>query len=368
LSEPGFDAQGVALTTIDLSMAGRLPTSPDQFWRDALDRVRQLPDVEAASLARVPPGGWEGIGVGGIEVTDHPARLAGFNPSWNIVAPGYFATLRIPVLRGRDFSPADTAQSPRVVIIAESLGRRCWPGEAPTGKYVTLVTLNPQTSRWDKHPALVVGVVGDIKSSSLIDGFANPYVYLPVAQIANTDFAKTMTIVTRSRHPGITLQAQMDRTIRDIDPDLVAAQAVSLADAVNLGLAPQRALATATGGLGLVGLLLASIGIYGVMAYNVTRRRREIGIRMALGASRAAIVWIVVRQAAWIVASGTLLGLGLATALGRGLSVFVYGLQAAHAPTLIATALLITAVSGLACYVPTQRAVGVEPMRSLRTE
>lgn len=367
LSEPGFEPQGVALTTIDLSMAGHIPVSAGEFWRDALDRVGRLPGVEAAALARVPPGGWEGIGLGGVDVADHPGRLAGFSPSWNIVGPGYFAALRIPIHRGRDFSRADTAQSPLVVIIAAALAKRSWPGEDATGRYLTLSTFNLQTSQWEKKDALVVGVVGDIKSSSLIDGFAEPYVYLPLAQ-ANTDFTKTMTIVTRSRSPGITLQAQIERAIRDIDPDLVAAQAVSLADAIRLGLAPQRALATAAGSLGLVGLLLASIGIYGVIAYNIARRRREIGIRMALGASRAAIVWIVVRQAAWVVAVGIILGLSLATGLGRGLSVFFYGLQATHAATFLVTASIVATVSSLACYVPTRHAIGVEPSQALRTD
>jgi predicted permease len=358
----------VTLTTIDLSMAGRIPAAPGEFWHDALDRVRRLPGVEAASLARVPPGGWEGIGLGGVDVTDHPGRLAGFSPSWNIVEPGYFAALRIPIQRGRDFSPADSADSPPVVIIAASLARRCWPAEEATGRYLTLSTLDPQTSRWQKTVALVVGVVGDIKSSSLIDGFAEPYVYLPLAQIANTDFTKTMTIVTRSRNPGVTLQTRIERAIRDIDPDLVAAQAVSLDDAIRLGLAPQRALATAAGGLGVVGLLLASIGVYGVMAYNVACRRREIGIRMALGAPRVAIVWIVARQAAWIVAAGTILGLALTTALGRGLSVFLYGLQAAHTTTFVVTLAIVATVSGVACYVPTRQAIGVEPLQALRTD
>jgi predicted permease len=368
LSEPGFEPQGVALTTIDLSMAARMPAVPDEFWRDALERVRRLPGVDTASIARVPPGGWEGIGLGGVDVTDHPGRLLGFSPSWNIVAPGFFATLKIPIYRGRDFSPADTAHSPPVVIIAASLARRCWPGEDAIGRYLTLSTVNPQTSRWEKHAALVVGIVGDIKSSTLIDGFAEPFVYVPVAQTANTDFAKTMTIVTRSRNPGIALHAQIERSIRDIDPDLVAAQAVSLADAIRFGLAPQRALATAAGALGIVGLLLASIGIYGVMAYDVARRRREIGIRLALGAPRAAIAWSIVRHAAWIVGAGTVIGLGLATALGRGLSVFLYGLQAAHAATFLVTVAIVVTVSALACYVPTRRAIGVEPLHALRTE
>lgn len=364
---PGFDPHGVTLTTFDLSMAGG-SLAADRFWRDALERVQRLPDVEAASLARVPPGGWEGIGLGGIDVPDHPGRLEGFSPSWNIVAPGYFAALRIPILRGRDFSQTDTADSPAVAIIADAVARRCWPGDNATGKYLTLSTYNPQTSRFEKRPALIVGVVGDIKSSSLIDGLAEPYVYLPVAQIAQTDFTKSLTIVTRSRHAGIRLQAQVERAIREIDPDLVAAQSDSLVEAIKFGLAPQRLLATVAGGLGLVGLLLASIGIYGVMAYTVAQRRREFGIRIALGAPRAAIVWIVLRQAMWIVTAGSVIGLSLATGVGEGLSAFLYGIPAAHAATFLGTVSVVAVASSVACYFPTRHAIGVEPLRALRTE
>jgi putative ABC transport system permease protein len=346
-------------------MAGHVPVAPDGFWRDAIERVRRLPDVEAASLARVPPGGWEGIGLGGIDVTDRPGRLSGFTPSWNIVAPGYFAALRIPMVNGRDFSAADTAQSPRVIVIAAGLARRCWPAEDAVGKYLMLSTFNPGTSRWEKRSAVVVGVVGDIKSSSLVDGLAEPFVYLPVAQVGNTDFIKTMTIVTRSRNTGIRLQAQVERAIREIDPDLVASESSSLADAIKFGLVPQRVLATATGVLGLAGLLLASIGVYGVMAYTVAQRRREFGIRIALGAPPAAIVWIVLRQGAWIVTAGCVIGLALTAVIGQGLSVFLYGLHVAHAATFLVTVSVVAIVSGAACYLPARHAVGLEPLRAL---
>ena len=127
-ADPGFDSRNVELTTIDLAMTGAPRPAGDGFWRDAVERVRRLPDVEAASVARVPPGGWEGIGLGGIEIPGGAGLPEDFSPSWNIVAPGYFETLRIPVLRGRDFAPTDTAGSPPVAIIAEALARRFWPG------------------------------------------------------------------------------------------------------------------------------------------------------------------------------------------------------------------------------------------------
>jgi predicted permease len=366
-ADPGFDARSVELTTIDLAMTGAARPAGDDFWRDAVARVRRLPDVEAASVARVPPGGWEGIGLGGVDMPGGASLPNDFSPSWNIVAPGYFETLRIPVLRGRDFAPTDTAGSPPVAIIADAIARRFWPGQGAVGRYLTFSTFDPQASRTEKRPVLVIGVVGDIKSTSLIDGLADPYIYLPVAQTVDPGFTSTMTLITRSRN-GTRLQLQVDRAMREIDPDLVAARSETLLEAIALGLGPQRLLAGVAGGLGLIGLALAAIGIHGVMAYAVTQRRREFGIRIALGAPLVGIVWMVLRQGLWIVTAGSVIGLGVATGIGRLLSVFLNGLPAFHLPTFVGILFLVAVVGALACYLPARRAIGREPLRALRSE
>src|SRR5262249_43994093 len=127
---PGFDARGVDVATLDLSVAEAQQSSHVAFWRTTIDRVRQMPTVQAASLARVPPGGWEGIGLGGVAPTDQAGSLEITSPAWNIVGTGYFATLRIPFIEGRDFAAEDVAGAPPVVILSEALARRFWPGQS----------------------------------------------------------------------------------------------------------------------------------------------------------------------------------------------------------------------------------------------
>jgi predicted permease len=366
--DPGFDPRGVDIATIDSSVAGGSSSDRPGLWQTVIDRVRQSPGVESASLARVPPGGLEGIGWGEVAPEDPRGTHPLFKPGWNIVDTGYFATLRIPLVAGRDFAPADTAASPLVVVVSEALAQRLWPGKSAIGQpmRLSIVTSDPGPVR---RVATVVGVAGDIRSSSLVDGLAEPYVYVPLAQSDAVAAGMTtqMSIVTRSR-AGTSLTGAMAALVQDVDQRLVLANAQSLPDAIALGLTPQRILATICGVMGLVAVLLASMGIYGVTAYTVALRRRELAIRLALGAPRARVVRMVFRQGSWLVASG--LGIGLALALGAGhvLSVFFYGLPAAHVPTLLGTAALFLAIGAAAAALPARTAVGEGWRQSLRDD
>jgi putative ABC transport system permease protein len=204
----------------------------------------------------------------------------------------------------------------------------------------------------------------------LIDGLAEPYVYLPLAQsdaIGSADMTATMSIVAR-RRGGRSLAAAMASVVQDIDQRLVLANAQSLTDAIALGLTPQRILATICGSMGLVALLLTSMGIYGVTAYTVALRRREFAIRLALGAPRARVVRMVFKQGTCLVAIG--LGVGLALAIGAGqvLSVFFYGLPATHVPTLLGTGALFLVIGAAASVVPAGQAVCEGWRRALRED
>ena len=252
-------------------MTGEALDDKAAFWRSLLDRMRQVPGVETASLARVPPGGWEGIGLGGVVPGDREGAEA-FSPAWNIVESGYFATLRIPLLEGRDFASNDTVGAAPVAIIGRSVARRLWPGQSAIGRSLRLPPVNASRGRNEQRLATVIGVVADIKSSSLIDGLAEPYVYLPVGQSDGMDLTGQMSIVARGRG-GVSLAPLMATLVQTIDPRLVLARTESLADAIALGLTPQRVVATVSGVMGLVALLLTSMGIYGVTAYAVTLRR-----------------------------------------------------------------------------------------------
>ena len=368
-ADPGFDSRGVDIATLDLSVTGEPKAGTAAFWRTVIDRVRQTPAVESASLARVPPGGFEGIGLGGVAPGDQPGTTDMFSPAWNIVDTGYFATLRIPIVAGRDFAPSDTNGAQPVVIVSETLARRFWPGQPAIGKPLRLAVFNARDRRAETRVSTVVGVAGNIRSSSLIDGLAEPYVYLPLAQsdALGSDMTTQMSIVARRRGDA-SLAAAMAIAVQDVDQRLVLARTESLVDSIALGLTPQRILATIGGVMGLVALLLASMGIYGVTAYTVALRRREFAIRLALGSPRARVVQMVFRQSTWLVAVG--LGIGLAVAIGVGqvLSAFLYGLPAAHMPTLLGTVTLFLAVGATASVVPAGQAVREGWRRALQEE
>jgi predicted permease len=368
-ADPGFDARSVDIATLDSSVAGEPKSRQTVFWRTVIDRVRQVPGVEGASLARVPPGGFEGIGLGGVAPGDQPATTEMFLPAWNIVDTRYFATLRIPIVAGRDFALTDTAGAPTVVIVSETLARRFWPGRPAIGKPLRFEVYNARDRRTEPRVSTVVGVAGNIRSSSLIDGLAEPYVYLPLAQsdVVGSDMTTQMSIVARRR--GATgLAAAMATLVQDIDQRLVLTRTESLAESIALGLTPQRVLASISGAMGLVALLLASMGIYGVTAYTVALRRREFAIRLALGAPRSRIIQMVFSQGTRLVAAGLGAGLALGMGVGQVLAVFFYGLPAAHLPTLLATVALFLAIGAAAAVVPAGQAVGEGWRRALQEE
>lgn len=366
-TNPGFDPRGVEIATIDLSMSGRDQSGTGPFWRDVSERVRRLPGVDAASLARVPPGGFEGIGMGGVSAGDAAVESEMFSPGWNIVDSAYFGALRIPILAGRDFTPGDSAGAPPVAIVSEAITRRFWPAQNAIGRPLTLATFNARSRRFERRSATLIGVVADIKSSSLVDGLAEPYVYLPVSQSQDSGMTSTMSIVLK--HKGErSVVAQLEAMLHDIDPTLVIVNTQRLSEAIALGLAPQRVLAAVAGTMGLVGLLLASMGIYGLTAYGIALRRRELGIRLALGAPRARVMWMVLRQGMRLVVLGGAIGLIIGTAATRVLSVFLYGLPAVHVPTFVATILLFMVVGGLACAIPASHAVRGDWRRALQEE
>lgn len=358
-ADPGFDPRRVDVATLDSSAAAEQRAGSSAYWEPLIDHVRQAPAVESASLARVPPGGFEGIGLGGVAPGDRSDSADSFGPAWNIVDIGYFATLRIPILSGRDFTPGDSAGAPAVVIVSDTLARRFWPGQPAIGKPLKLQVFNGGTHRAEARTATIVGIVGNIRSSSLIDGLAEPYVYVPLAQsetVASADMTTQMSIVARRRREA-SLAPVIAAIVQDTDQRLVLARAEPLDDAIALGLTPQRALATISGFMGLVALLLASMGIYGVTAYTVALRRREFAIRLALGASRARVILMVFRQGTWIVVVGLAIGVALAIGAGQVLSVFFYGLPAAHLPTLAGTVMLFIAVGATASVLPAGQAV-----------
>jgi predicted permease len=362
-ANPGFDARAVELATVDLSMGRYSAETGAAFWRALVERARQLPNVQSATLARVFPGGFEGIGLGGVSVPGvTQADGSRFLPvSWNIVEPGYFETLRIPLIAGRDFGPVDVRGGQSVAIVAESAARRFWPGRNAVGQVLYYHSRNRE------QPLLVVGVVGDVRSTSLIDGLADPFVYLPLQQHYASDLTSSMTLAVRSadgRSRGGDIRSLLD----SMDPNLTIVMSQTLGDSTALGLVPQRIIASLAGTLGLMGLMLAGIGIYGVIAYSVSRRTREFGIRIALGAPAARIVRSVLWRGIRLTVTGVGIGFVLAAAVTRALAGFMFGLPPMHIASFAGAAALFGLAGLVAGYLPARRATRIDPSISLRCE
>jgi predicted permease len=354
-TDQGFDARGVEVASIDLSMAGYTEVSGRQFAAELLDRLRRLPGVVSATLTdRVPGGPIQTDAVrrrgdaGLAEEHQVPA-------SWNLVEPGYFQTLRIPIVAGRDFTAADRAGTQPVAIVDETTARRYWPGEDAIGKYL------PPLS--EAAPRLVIGVVRDVKAPGRQSEMAVLVIYAPLQQ----RYRPALTMLARTR--GERMSGTIRALVASMDPDLPILAAHTLEERQTGPVVLQlRIAALVSGSVGLVGLLLASIGIYGVTAYSIGRRTREIGIRMTLGAQRADLVRMGLRQGMSLVATGAAIGLLLAAAGSRVLGRLLFGLPPLDPLTFGGAALLFAAIGLAACYMPIRRATHINPVEALRYE
>jgi len=271
-----------------------------------------------------------------------------------VTLPGFFQTLRIPLLAGRDFDATDTRDAPRVLIVDELLAKRHWPGQNPIGKEINQD--GPGQPWWR-----VIGVVGHVyRAGPQSEG--EPQLYLPYTQ--NTQ--STLSIVARGNGPATSLVQPLRAATRSLDPDLPIARLRPMSDLVSNAMARQRFNATLLGIFALTALLLASVGLYGVMAYVVSQRTREIGIRMALGGQPSAIRWSVLRQGVLVSLAGLVVGVVLSVAAARLLSGLLFGVQALDLPTYLGIGGLLLLVALLASYGPARRATRVDPLLALR--
>ena len=352
--DPGFDARGIELSELEQTIATSAPQLTPDTWMRALDSVRELPGIEGAAIARVAPGGFEGIGLGlGTGGSDD------FEADGNIVSPGYFATLRIPIIAGRDFAVGDNDNAVPVAIIGEGAARHFWPGEAGLGKYLS------QRVDGRERRYLVVGIVRDIKSTTLIDGISQSFVYIPVQQTKELHFISTMILVTRAAG-GRSLAAGVRERVETAVPQVAVARMQTLDESVAFGLTPVRVAGAIAAGLGAVGLILAAVGLYGVIAFTVTRQRREFGIRLAMGARPSDIFRMVLRQGLAIVSVGCAIGAVLAALVSRVLSGVVLDAAGLGSTPYVGAIALFLAVGLSACYGPARRAVSVDVLDALR--
>ncbi len=357
----GFDATRVEVVELDLAMGGYSLRSSAPVARDVLNAVRALPGVTDAALTTQLPGGRSRVGVfrpAGAPLTNRRSRVP---DDGTIVSPGYFSTLRIPILEGRDFAATDVDGAPLVAIVSEQAARRFWNGQSAIGKRLVL---GPWQARFgelvNEKELLVIGVVGEVRAQA--GERERPAVYLPL----NQHHATGLHVVARSRQRSIV--SDLRRAVAVIDANVPVVTAQTLDDALRTYQWPQRAAAFVSVSLGIVGLILVGIGIYGVTAYTVAARTREIGVRMALGAERSSVLRMVLGHCLGLVAAGSVIGLATSVAAISALRAVFFGFPSADLVS-FGSSVTIVVVAGLAaCAVPARRAIRVDPVTTLRCE
>ena len=368
--DPGFDPHGVELAFLDLSLSGYTETTGVEFAERVVERVRALPGVSDATLSAMMPLGMGRMGLGALSLpgaSSPPAGRRGPAPpgwldaDWHVVEPGFFKTMKLPLTSGRDFTAADRRGAPWVVIVNETAARRMWPNENPLGK-VLVHHVDRSGSADPTRPMTVIGVAKDAKYASLGER-ATAFVYVPNLQ----QYVPRTTIVARTVD-GRRIAADLRSVVSSMNPDVPIVLSQTLDDFVSVGLVPQRIAASVAASLGAVGLLLAALGIYGVTAYLVTSRTREIGIRLALGAQAQNVVTMVLRQGAMLTGIGTIVGLVLSAALSRLVASLLFGVGAIDPVTFAGSATMFAAVGLVACYAPARRASRIDATEALRHE
>jgi predicted permease len=356
--EPGFDQRNVEVISLDLSLAGYKDGTVQPFVHELTTRVADLPGVAAASAALDLPLDGDRVRLGGLRIpglTTVPGEES-FEADWNAVEPGYFRTLRMPLTLGRDFTELDVKGAQPVAIINEAFARRAWPGTNPIGQSIERLGGRKPV------PLTVVGVVPDATVVTL-EAEPGPFIYVPFAQ----DDILRVRLVVRSTG-GQTLIPQVRDLMREMNAYLPIDNAMTLAQLTSLETMPQRIAAAVAGTFGIVGALLAAIGLYGVTAYAVSRRTREIGIRIALGAAPYSVMRLVLVHALTLACTGVIVGSLLAALASHALASLLFGVPSFDALTFATSAALFVAMSLVASYVPARRAMRVNPLEALRAE
>ncbi len=365
--DPGFDSSGVLTLSAAVSRTKfSQPQEEFSFFQRVLERVRSLPGVVSAGLIDDIPFGGDGSHQP-IVVEGRPVVPASEQPEVDvaIISAGYVSALRIPILRGRDFTDSDVAGRPGAILISASLAKQFWPNQNPIGKHITL-SFFPDIARE------VVGVVGDVKSDGLDQTRTASALYLPfwqVSAVANETWRSyPMTIVVRSASKPTSLVSAVTSAVRETDRDVPIINVRTMDDLVTTSLSQQRFSLMLLGAFAILAVLLAAVGIYSVLSYSVRRRVQEIGIRLALGARLSDVLRMIVIEGMKPTLLGVTIGIVGALALARVMSTLVYGVKPTDPVTFLAVAVLLAIVALFATIVPAYRAAKVDPMVALRYE
>ncbi len=352
---PGFESQNLLQMNFDLGALRYDADHGQQFFRDAMEHAKIVPGVVSASVSSngVFGGGLAGTIFREGEQTDPNNRgtLVNFDDG----TPGHFETMRIPLISGRDFTDFDREKTTRVAIINEAMAKAIWPGQEPLGKRFAIV----------KEPELlqVIGVVGTTVVGQIGED-PQPVAYLPMRQ----QYSPFATLVVRTNSNPEPLIGAVRARVQQIDKNLAFTNAQTVQQILGQGLWAARMGAALLGLFGALALILASIGIYGVLAYSVAQRTSEIGLRMALGAQPRQVLGLVLRQGMLLALIGAAVGIIVALPVARMAGNLLYGVSATDPLTYVGITLLLMAVALLACYLPARRATRIDPLIALRVE
>jgi macrolide transport system ATP-binding/permease protein len=366
--DPGLDVDKLASTPLNINLLRYTRAQGRAFYDQVVERVQRLPGVEAASVARVAM-----LGGGGRVLSFHVEGRAGTHDrvmsegggvaahdltvtNANVVGPRFFETVGIRLLNGRDFASSDTETSTPVMLLNATAARLHFPDVNPIGQRVSV---DGPTGPWRE----IVGVVRDSAYGSIADGGV-PVVYLPLSQNHETG----MVLYVRASVPPGTLAGPVRHEIQRLEPNLPVPEIETMAETVGTSLYAARMGAWLLSALGGLALLLAVVGIYGVLSFSVARRTREMGIRLALGAGTRQVFLLLVRDGMWLVAVGVAIGLAAAVVGARSVGSFLYGISPTDVPAFAGAVGVLAAVALLACAIPARRAIRVNPIATLRQE
>jgi predicted permease len=366
MADPGFERGNLLLMSVDLTIQDYSEQKGKSFYKQVMARHEALPGVVSASLAKtVPPNSWSDriqVFHEGDEPTQELLRGGddlGIRVELNRIARDYFRTLGIPVLRGREFSDADRENAPAVAVINEKLARRLWPDEDPIGKRLAA----PFFSGPRRPPVEIVGVVKDTRHRSLLTE-PPPILYLPELQA----YDGRATLVIRTEDDPTGLISAVRNEVAAVDANLPVVAVKTMSQQIASTLWQQRMAAGLIGIFGILALVLAAVGLYGVVAQFVAQRSREIAIRMAIGASGGDVIRLVVRRGSVLGVMGVAVGLAAAFASTRVLSSMLWGVTPTDPLTFIIAATLLTGVPFVASIIPARRASRIDPVEALRQE
>jgi predicted permease len=359
--DPGFRPEQAVAWSIDPSRILANQTEQTAYYQQLVSEVAAVPGVESAGLSDTLPLGrnrsWSTTAKGETRVENGKTVEATDEAFPRIVDASYIQTMRIPLRSGRDFDTHDaTGTAAKVVVINETMARHFWPGATAVGKIIT--------PHFSSEPEFqVVGVVGDVQHSAL-DQKASSEMYILGAQLGWS----SEELVVRTKAPLSTVVPTVRATLHQFDPGMPLNGFRSLGEIVDQAVSPKRLILMLLGFFSLLALILASVGIYGVISYAVSQRTPELGIRLALGATTGGILWLVIKQGMKPVVLGLLIGLAAALALTRVAQSLLFGISATDPLTFTANALLFLCVGLLACWLPARRATRIDPMNALRHE